>query len=142
MLSSEKSVLINSSAQRLWDILTKSEYTKEYMFNCSVDSDWKIGSPIIWQGNYQGYQAYQKGEILDINPFRLIKYSTFDPNFGLEDKPENYIHVSYLLKEKDNQTELIIINETFDENEERMGHINQGWEMVIGKIKEVAETRN
>jgi uncharacterized protein YndB with AHSA1/START domain len=137
--ASEKKLLINTDAKTLWSVLTESKYTQEYMFNCTVDSNWETGNPIIWEGNYQGYQAYQKGEILDIKPFELIKYSTFDPNFGLEDKPENYIHVSYLLKENDTQTELTILNETFDGNEERMGHINQGWEMVISKIKEVAE---
>ena len=141
-LTSEKRVFIDVNAKQLWEILTNSEYTKEYMFNCSVTSDWKKGSSIIWEGNYQGYQAFQKGEILDIKPFELIKYSTFDPNFGLEDKPVNYIHVSYLIKEKDHQTALTIINETFDGNKERMNHVNQGWEMVINKIKEVAEQSN
>ena len=134
---SEKMVSIKTDAKTLWSILTESKYTKVYMFNCTVSSNWEIGDPIIWEGNYEGYKAYQKGEILDIKPLKLIKYSTFDPNFGLEDKPENYIHVTYLLNEKDNETELTIINETFDGNEERMNHINQGWEMVIAKIKEI-----
>jgi len=140
--TSEKNIIINIDPENLWNILTKSKYTKEYMFNCSVNSDWKKGSQITWEGNYQGYQAFQKGEIIDVKPFELIKYSTFDPNFGLEDIPENYIHVSYLLKAIDGQTELTIVNETFDGNEERMGHINQGWDMVIEKIKEVAEKAN
>lgn len=138
-MKSEKKIIINTDAKHLWSVLTKSEFTKEYMFNCSVESNWEIGSPITWQGNYQGYEAFQKGKIIAYEPYRLIKYSTFDPNFGLEDKPANYIHVSYLLNEIDGQTELRIINETFDGNEERMTHINQGWEMVIHKIKESAE---
>ena len=136
---SEKRIMIDINAKELWDVLTQSKYTKEYMFNCAVDSNWQKGDSIIWEGNYQGYQAYQKGEILAIKPINLIKYSTFDPNFGLEDQPQNYIHVSYLLNEKGNQTELVVVNETFDGNEERMGHVNQGWEMVMAKIKEVAE---
>ncbi|MCB0606030.1 MAG: SRPBCC domain-containing protein, partial [Saprospiraceae bacterium] len=64
---------------------------------------------------------------------------TFDPNFGLEDIPENHIHVTYELTEKNGKIQLTITNETFDGNEERMNHINQGWEMVIGKLKELAE---
>ena len=137
---SEKKVLINIPPKDLWAVLTESKFTRVYMFNCSVNSDWKIGSPITWKGNYQGYDAYQKGEILDIKPFELLKYSTFDPNFGLADKAENYIHVSYLLNESNGKTELTIINETFDGDEQRMEHIMQGWNMVIGKIKEVAES--
>lgn len=139
-MKSEKTISIDTNVKHLWEVLTKSEFTKEYMFNCSVESDWKVGSPITWQGNYQGYEAYQKGEIIKIEFNKLIKYSTFDPNFGLEDRPENYIHVSYLINETGIEvTELTIINETFDENEERMIHISQGWKMVMDKIKEVAE---
>ena len=139
ILKSVKKVTIAVNAKKLWPVLTESKYTKIYMFNCTVSTDWEIGSPITWQGNYQGYEAFQKGKILDIKQDELIKYSTFDPNFGLEDKPENYIHVSYILKDIDGQTELTIINETFDESEERMGHINQGWDMVIGAIKTTDE---
>jgi len=138
-LQSEKSILINTSIEHLWDVLTQSQYTKLYMFNCSVTSAWTVGSSIIWQGNYQGYEAFQKGEVLAIEPLRLIKYSTFDPNFGLEDKAENYIHVSYILEVKDKQVSLKLINETFDGNAERMAHINQGWDMVMPLIKETAE---
>jgi uncharacterized protein YndB with AHSA1/START domain len=139
-MKSEKTISIDTNEKHLWEVLTKSEFTREYMFNCSVESDWKVGSPITWKGNYQGYEAFQKGEIIKIGQNKLIKYSTFDPNFGLEDKPENYIHVSYLLNEVGIGTiELTIVNETFDGNEERMIHVNKGWEMVMDKIKEVAE---
>lgn len=133
------SITIDAYIEKVWSVLTESKYTKEYMFNCTVESKWKTGSPITWQGNYQGYEAFQKGHILEIEPFSKIKYSTFDPNFGLEDIPENYIHVSYELTEKNGKVQLTITNETFDENEERMKHINQGWEMVIKRLKEVAE---
>lgn len=138
-LISTKKIMIAVDKKTLWSVLTESKYTKIYMFNCAVTTDWEIGSTINWKGNFQGYDAFQKGEILDIKQGELIKYSTFDPNFGLEDKPENYIHVSYLLRELDEQTELTIINETFDGNKERMTHINQGWDMVIGGIKSTAE---
>lgn len=138
-MKSTKSILIQTTPKKLWDVLTQSEYTKQYMFNCSVESDWKVGCPIIWQGNFNGYDAFQKGEIIEIEEGKRVTYSTFDPNFGLDDIPENYIRVTYDLKDNDNQTQLTIHNETFDGNEERMGHINQGWDIVIGKIKEVAE---
>ena len=138
-LTSQQKISINTDIETVWAVLTTSKYTKVYMFNCSVTTDWVKGSSIIWEGNYEGYDAYQKGEILDIKLHESIKYSTFDPNFGLADKPENYIHVSYFLEEKNGKVEMTIANETFDGSEERIKHVTQGWEMVIGKIKEVAE---
>lgn len=140
--SSKKSIDVNCSIETLWKVLTEAEYTKQYMFNCAVESGWNVGDAITWKGNFEGYEAFQKGEILEISPNEKLKYSTFDPNFGLTDVPENYIHVSYELTPEQDSTVLTITNETFDGNEERMGHINQGWDMVIGKIKQVAEGLN
>jgi uncharacterized protein YndB with AHSA1/START domain len=136
-LTEEVRVELCINAKLLWQVLTETKFTTAYMFNCSVESDWVKGSAITWQGNYQGYQAFQKGEILAINPNELIKYSTFDPNFGISDIAENYIHVTYLIKEIAGRTILTIINETFDGNDERMKHVRQGWQMVINEMKKV-----
>jgi uncharacterized protein YndB with AHSA1/START domain len=137
--SIEQQIDLPATIAQSWRLLTESFYTKQYMFNCEVQSTWVLGSPVIWEGNYQGYQAYQKGKVLAIQPGHSLKYSTFDPNFGLEDVPENYIHVSYLLKEQEGYTQLTIINETFDGNKERLAHIRQGWEMVMAEMKKIME---
>jgi len=136
-LSSKIQLELAINAQSLWRILTESEYTQAYMFNCSVESEWVKGSVITWQGNYQDYQAFQKGEVLAIKPFELIKYSTFDPNLGLQDIADNYIHVTYLLEENSDRTKLTISNDTFDGNKERMKHVMQGWKIVVKQMEEV-----
>jgi len=130
ILSSKIQIEFAINAKSLWSVLTESKYTKTYMYNCSVDTDWIEGSAITWQGNYQGYQAFQKGKIITIKPHELIKYSTFDPNIGVSDVAENYINVTYIINENNGKTKLTIINDTFDGNEDRMKHIIQGWEMV------------
>ena len=139
-LTDIKSIELSIEAQHLWEILTSPSYSKKYMFNCEVESDWKKGSSITWQGNYQGYDAFQKGEILDISPYTLIKYTTFDPNYGFEDIPENYIHITYDIQEFEGYCKLTVINETFDGNKERMGHISEGWKMVLNTIKEICSS--
>lgn len=138
-LSSQVQVDFPINANRLWQVLTQSEFTQVYMFNCIVKSDWTIGASITWQGNYQGYQAFQKGEILAITPHQLIKYSTFDPNTGLNDVAENYIHVTYLIEEGDDSTKLTIINETFDGSKERMEHVEQGWVLVVTQMEKLVK---
>jgi len=130
ILTSQTQLEFEISAKQLWCLLTESKYTKVYMFNCSVESDWLEGSSITWQGSYQGYQAFQKGKVLTVKPYELIKYSTFDPNVGLSDVAENYINVTYAIDERNGKTTLTITNNTFDGNEERMKHIINGWEMV------------
>ena len=138
-LQTQQSLLIQTSPARLWDTLTNPEKTKIYMFNCAVASDWKVGSPITWQGNFQGVDAFLKGTVLAIEPERLLKYTLFDPNMGKEDKEENYVHVYYQLNTRGDHTELVVINEIFDGDQERMGHIQKGWDMVFPQIKAISE---
>lgn len=138
-MKSTKQIEIKTTASHLWKVLTESSYTKQYMFNCSVESDWKLGSSVIWEGEYNGYKAYQQGEVIKVVAGQQLTYSTFDPNQGLADVSENYIHVSYTIHTINDECQLTITNETFDNNPERMSHINQGWDMVIGSIKSVAE---
>ena len=138
-MKTEQSIRIDANPKDLWEILTKPEYTEQYMFNCRVNTDWQLGSEITWKGNYQGYEAFQKGEVLEYEPPGHLKYTTFDPNYGMEDISENYIHVGYHVHKSGDGSLLTVDNETFDGDHKRLEHIKQGWNTVLKKIKEVAE---
>lgn len=90
------SIRINAPIEKVWDVLTKGEMTKQYMFNCEPITDWKVGSELLWKGTYEGITAvFVKGSIVEINPpFKLV-YTTIDPNTTYEDIPENYLFVTY-----------------------------------------------
>ncbi|MEZ4920981.1 MAG: SRPBCC domain-containing protein [Saprospiraceae bacterium] len=135
-MQTQQTIQINTSAAHLWDVLTLPEFTKKYMFNCGVNSNWELGGPITWEGNYQGYEVFQKGSILEIEKFKRLKYSTFDPNYGMEDIPENYTHITYAIEESESGCALTIINEKFNSGEE---HADSGWDEIMNAIKEVAE---
>lgn len=60
-----------------------------------------------------------------------MKFSTFDPNAGLANVPQNYIHITYELFEIDNETELSITLENFMEENERFRHSQSEWNNVL-----------
>ncbi len=107
-------MILKARSSEVWDALINPSITKKYMFNCEAHSDWKIGSSIVWKGNFQGYESGEKGIILNFEKGKQLKYSSIDPNFGIEDKPENYLHIAYNLSEKKEQTELTITIENFN----------------------------
>lgn len=37
---------INTTPQKLWDALTRGEFTKKYWFGRRIESDWHKGSPV------------------------------------------------------------------------------------------------
>lgn len=130
----KKTTLLKTDIETVWKALTTSEYTKKYLFNCAVKSDWKPGSLIEWSSNFQGYEAYQKGTILVIQPHHKLVYTTFDPNFGLPDLPENYLTVTYDLKTVPDGTELRITTSGFNQDQQRYEHAAAGWDMVLENL--------
>ncbi len=140
-------IIIAASAAKVWDALVNPAKTKIYMFGCETVSDWKIGSELLWRGEYEGREmVFVKGKILEMEPEKLLKYTVIDPFATYPDIPENYLNVTYLLESKGSQTKLTVIQDGFEtaaEGEKRYKDVynnGKGWDPILMQIKEVAET--
>jgi uncharacterized protein YndB with AHSA1/START domain len=136
-LTVTKTIEINSSPSSVWEALTNPDKIKLYLFGTEVISDWKTGSHIVFQGEYQGQQYKDGGTILAIEPEKLLQYTYWSGFSGLENKEENYSTVTYTLDTKGNQTTLTLIQKGFA-NKQAREHTDQNWTMVLEKIKEIA----
>jgi uncharacterized protein YndB with AHSA1/START domain len=137
-LSLNTSIEINAPAAKVWEALTNPAIVKQYFFGTNVKTDWKKGSPIIWEGEWEGKTYRDKGEILDIDPGKFVKYSYWSTMSGTEDIPENYADITYTLTEKDGVTKLDITQGNI-KSEESKNHSEQNWQSVFGKMKEMVE---
>ena len=45
---------IEAPPARVWNVITDPAAAKEFMFGATVQTDWKVGSPITWQGEWEG----------------------------------------------------------------------------------------
>jgi len=80
---------INASASTVWNALVNPAETKKYVFGCETVSDWKPGSDLLWQGNYEGKNmVFVKGKIIEIVPEDFLSYTTIDPNSTIADVEE------------------------------------------------------
>ena len=137
----KKSIKINSSASKIWEVLTNPEFTKQYMFGCELISDWKVGSAVIWKGAADG-KVYVKGNLLKIETEKLLQFTVFDPNMGIEDTPSNYTTVTFELTSENNNVTLSVSQGDFAkiaEGEKRYNDTIAGWDLVSPKIKELSE---
>jgi uncharacterized protein YndB with AHSA1/START domain len=133
-------VEIAASAERVWEALTDPDQIRQYMFGSLVSTDWKVGSPITWKGEYNG-QAYEdKGEILQIEPQRLLILTHFSPMSGQADVPENYHTLTYELASHDDRTHLSL-SQDHNASEEEASHSRDNWQAMLAGLKEVAERR-
>ncbi len=97
----KEEVLFKSKIEQVWDLLINPEMTKQYMFGCEVISDWKVGSPVHWKGKTEDGKEviYVKGEVLEYEEGIKLSSNTFDPTSGMKDIPENYVNLTYELKQ-------------------------------------------
>jgi uncharacterized protein YndB with AHSA1/START domain len=146
-LKIKSTITINASAAKVWDALVNPEQTKKYMFGCETVSDWKVGSELIWRGEYEGKSMdFVQGNIVSIEPEKLLAYTVIDPNNkNIPIIPENYLTVTYELIPDGNNTVLNVTQGDYSkvaEGERRFKEADNnglGWSPILELIKKQVE---
>ena len=129
---------INAPVTKVWQALVNPEIIKQYLFNTEVISDWKVGSPIIYKGEWEGKAFEDKGEILEIEPEKILKSTHWSPLSGVPDSPENYHTVAYTLSTRGDSTEVTITQDN-NATEQEKAHSEKNWETVLAGMKKLLE---
>ena len=138
-LQVSESITVNVAASRMWEVLTNPEIIKEYLFGTETVTDWKVGSPIVFQGEYQGHKYSDHGVIMELEFHKHIAYSYWSGFSGLEDKPENYSMVIYDLESIDSTHTKFTWTQKGYPDETRQAHSQSGMKEFLEQIKGIAE---
>ncbi len=133
------SIHINSTSERIWDVLTNPEKIKTYLFGTEVKTDWKKGNPITFSGEYNGHTYEDKGNVVEHIPNESLSYSYWSGFSGLEDKPENYSLVSLSITKFDNNTCEFTWHQQGFASQEGQSHTQEGLKTILEQIKNLAE---
>ncbi len=134
----EKTIRIKATPDKVWHALTDRETIKKYFFGTEAISDWKVGSTLIFQGEWEGQTYKDKGNILASEPGEILQYNYWSGFSGLEDVLENYSLVTYRLEGDQNSTTIRLTQEGFATEEARK-HGEGGWTMVLENLKKLIE---
>ena len=139
----ESSIKIQAPAAKIWEALINPEITPKYMHGCEVQSDWKIGNPVLWKGAQDGI-TYVKGQLVHFDQERRLAYTTIDPNGDYEDIPENYLTVDCSIVEGDTFSLLKVSQGDYakvkDGESRYLDTVSQGgWGSILVMIKDIAE---
>lgn len=138
-LIASSNINIQSTPKKVWEVLTQPENIKEYLLGTEVLTDWKIGNPIVFQGEYNGQKYEDKGNVIENTKNKLLKYDYGSGFSGLEDKPENYSFVTYKIEKlNDNSVKFTWHQQGFS-SEEGQKHTENGLKAMLEKIKELSE---
>lgn len=141
----DQSIEINAPVSKVWDLLTKPEYTSEWAPEFSggspfhIESDWKLGSPVFWKDSEE--KTIVEGNVTTLKSEKLLRFTVFDvrsekPPVSQEDG------ITYQLSEKDGKTILHVLQGDFSvmpEGEKYRDMSAEVWARVLPKVKELAE---
>ncbi|HTO99768.1 MAG TPA: SRPBCC family protein [Anaerolineales bacterium] len=137
-LIAKASTTIKAPASKVWNALTKPELIRQYFFGTNVETDWKVGSPIYYRGEWQGKPYEDKGTILEVEPNRRLVSTHWSPLAGLPDSPEYYHTVTYLLSEHDGNTDVTLLQDK-NASEDEKSHSEENWKSILAGLKKLVE---
>ena len=130
---------IDAPADVVWRALTDPAHIEQYMFGSRVETDWQVGSPITWSGEWEGKAYQDKGEVLQYDEPRTLSMTHFSPLTGQEDAPENYHRLVYELTEHDGHTH-VTLSQDGNASEDEAKHAGGNWEQMLGALKDHVES--
>ncbi len=139
-LVAKSTISINVSLPMVWDALINPSIIKQYMFGTEVVSEWKVGSPIVWKGIWQGKSYEDKGVIIQIVPEYILKYTHFSPLSGTEDLPQNYHTMTYQLESNGESTH-VLLSQDNNPTEDDLKHSQQMWDSMLAGLKKLLEVK-
>lgn len=138
-LQTSHSITIKASPEKVWEVLTNPEKIAIYLYGTKTETDWKIGSPIIFSGSYEGASYSDKGLVMANVPYSLIAYDYWSQFSGLEDLPENYCEVSYHIHDNNDNTVKFTWQQIGFKDEKSQEHNNSSMPALLEQIKKIAE---
>src|SRR3989454_5732276 len=141
----EKSIKINTPASRVWDVLTKPEFTDQWALEFSsgaefrIESDWKLGSPVLWKG--QDGNVIVEGDVTAVEPNRFLRFTVFDVR-GEKPPVTEEDGITYELTEHAGKTTFRLLQGDFSvmtEGEKYHRLSAEVWDRVLPKVKTLAE---
>ncbi len=138
-ITAKATTTVHAPASKVWEALTNPALIKQYFFGSDIVTDWKVGSPIYYRGEWQGRPYEDKGTVLEVKPNKRLVATHWSPLSGVPDVPENYHTVTYLLHEHDGSTDVTILQD-HNASEEEKQHSEQNWQMVLAGLKKLVES--
>jgi uncharacterized protein YndB with AHSA1/START domain len=131
-------VYIRTTPDRLWQALTDSDLTKKYFFGSTLQTDWRVGSPIAHLD--PSGKTMLSGEIRALERPRKLAH-TFKPTAkdasSAGDPPSL---VTYEIPPLGEVCKLSVTHEHFAGETETSKGTQVGWPIVLSGLKTLLET--
>lgn len=133
----KQSIELEVPPSEVWHALTDPEEIKKYFFDTNTITDWKVGSTIVFKGEWDGRSYEDKGTILEFIPEKKLVYNYWSSISATEDIPENYATIIYQLTPIDNGNgTLLEVTQDGITSEAQKKDSETNWRIVLEQLKE------
>jgi len=128
---------IRTTPEKLWEALTKPEFTKQYWFGITLESEWKQGSS--WKMVFEDGRVADIGEILEIEKPRRIVIK-WRHEMRPELKAEGWSRCEMTLEQVNDSVKLTILHTVDREHSKLIEAVSGGWPQILSSLKSLLET--
>ncbi|MGV3714254.1 SRPBCC family protein [Pseudolysinimonas sp.] len=115
----------------VWAALTDTERLGEIMFGSTVETDWTIGSPIVYRGEWEGKAFEDRGIVVELTEPTTIRLTHEVP--GSDETHE----VRYELRELGPATH-VTLTQDGNPSAEAAEHAAANWQAMLEALQRVA----
>ena len=126
-------VYIAATPEQVWRALTESEFTKQYYYGNTVESDWKPGSPMVYRGA-DGEPSIEC-EVVEADPPRRLVHTFFFP--GTDESPSR---CTWSIEARGSASLLVLTHDEFDGETSTYRSVAHGWVPILSGLKTLLET--
>jgi uncharacterized protein YndB with AHSA1/START domain len=126
---------IASTPDRVWRALTDPDVTARYWGGTRIESDWKVGSKVIYR---RDGQVVDEHVLLTCEPPRRFSH-TFRPTFG-EYRNEPASRVKFEIVPGGTVVRLTMMHDEFQDNSAVYQACSVAWPMILSSLKTLLET--
>jgi uncharacterized protein YndB with AHSA1/START domain len=133
-----RTLTIDAPTAAVWEALTDPAKVRQYMHGTTLSTEWTIGGPVSWSGEWKGRSYVDKGTVLAFEPARLLRYTHWSPMGGSEDAPENYHTVTFELADDGGRTIMTLRQDNNATQVEADAMAENNWGPMLEDLRNVA----
>jgi len=128
---------IRTTPEKLWDALTKPEFTRKYWCATTQECAWTKGA--AWRIMIPDGRVADSGEVVEIDPPRRLVLS-WRNEFKPEMREDGYSRLTYELEQQGDTVKLTLIHESDKPDSKLIEAVSTGWPAILASLKSLLET--
>ena len=142
----DKTIEIDAPPFKVWDVLTKAEFTAQWAPEFErggpfrIESEWRIGAPVLWQD--EDNATLVEGHVTRLEPGKMLRFTVSDVRMAKGPSVSEEDGITFELSQQDAHTLLHVRQGDFsamNEGEKYRQMSADVWDHVLPRIKRLAE---